>query len=158
MNRVEFKVDRENLEVVQTQELDAPRETVWKMMTDPDLIPQWWGPAVLKTTVEKMDVREGGSWRYIQRAPEGEEHIFSGEYRVVRPPEHVEQSMAYENVPGDVMQETMTLEELPGGKTRVVIRSRFESAEALDAAVDSGMEAGATESMERFEELVKSRP
>lgn len=155
MERPEFVVDRENLEVVQRQVLDAPRERVWELMTDPELIPRWWGPAVLTTTVEQMDVREGGRWRFIQREPEGHEHIFSGEYRSVVPPERVEQSMAYENVPGDVMEETVTLEELPGGRTLLVTRSRFDSAEALDSAVESGMESGAVESMERFAELLE---
>jgi uncharacterized protein YndB with AHSA1/START domain len=157
MGKPEFVVDRERLEVVQTQELDAPRERVWELMTDPELIPQWWGPAVMKTTVEKMDVREGGSWRYIHRDPEGQEHVFSGEYFVVRPPEYMEHSMAYENMPGDVMHETTTLEELPGGGTRLVIRSRFQSPEVFDDAVGSGMEEGATESLVRFEELLKKQ-
>lgn len=155
MTQPEFVVDREKLEAVQTAIYDAPRERVWEAMTDPELIPQWWGPAVLKTTVEKMDVRAGGSWRFIQVDPDGNRHVFSGEYREVVPPERSVSTFVYENVPGDRMLETAELEELPDGRTRVTTRSRFESLEALEGAVSSGMESGATESMVRFGELVE---
>lgn len=155
MTEPEFVVDHEQLEVVQTAVYNAPRERVWPAMTDPDLIPRRWGPAVLKTTVEKMDVRAGGTWRFIQRDPEGNEHRFSGEYREVVPPARSVSTFVYENVPGDVMLETAELEELPDGRTRVTTRSHFESLEALDGAVNSGMESGATESIVRFGEVLK---
>ena len=48
---------------------DAPREQVWKAFTDPELIPRWWGPHGTTTTVAEMDVRVGGTWRYVSRAP-----------------------------------------------------------------------------------------
>ncbi|NLO04189.1 MAG: SRPBCC family protein [candidate division WS1 bacterium] len=154
MARPEFIVSQADNEVIQRLLLDAPRERVWELMTDPELIPQWWGPAALTTTVEQMDVTEGGKWRYVQRDAEGNEHVFSGVYREVVPPERTAGTFEYENEPGDVMFEVATLEELPDGNTLLTIRSRFESSEALNAAVESGMEAGATESLERFEELV----
>ena len=65
---------------------DAPRELVFRAYTDPTLIAKWWGPAYLTTTVEKMDVRPGGAWRYVQRDPDGNVYGFHGEYREVDPP------------------------------------------------------------------------
>src|SRR5437667_3602078 len=65
---------RGELEIVQERVFDAPRELVFTTLHDPDLIPKWWGPSYLTTTVEKMDVRPGGAWRYVQRAPDGGEH------------------------------------------------------------------------------------
>ncbi|MGI5816571.1 MAG: SRPBCC domain-containing protein [Armatimonadota bacterium] len=157
MSNVEFVVDRENLEVVQKQVIDAPRERVWDAMVDPALVPQWWGPAALTTGVEQMDVREGGTWRYVQRDREGHEYAFSGVYRTVEPPGRLEYSFTYEGEPDDLMEETATLEELPGGRTVLTTRSRFATVEALDGAVSSGMEEGATESMERFADLIERR-
>src|SRR5579875_73308 len=58
-------------EIVITREFDAPRELVFKAFTDPQLIPQWWGPRYLSTEVDKMDVRPGGAWRWINRDAEG---------------------------------------------------------------------------------------
>lgn len=155
MTEPTFVVALDKLEVVQTAVYDAPRERVWETMTDPDLIPRWWGPAVLETTVEKMDVRAGGTWRFIQRDPEGREHRFSGEYRDVAAPERLVYTFEFEGVPGDIMLETVTLEELPDGRTLLTTRSRFGTIEALGGAIRSGMEQGATESMVRFGELVE---
>ena len=155
MGSVEFIVDRENREVVQKQVLDAPRERVWEAMVDPALVPEWWGPATLATRVEQMDLREGGAWRYVQRDREGHEYIFSGVYRTVTPPERLEYSFKYEGGLEGTMEEAATLEELAGGRTLLVTRSRFESPEALEEAVTSGMEEGATESMERFADLLE---
>jgi hypothetical protein len=57
-------------EVIIPRVFDAPRELVFKTCTDPALIPRWWGPASLATTVEEMGVRPGGGWRYVQRDPD----------------------------------------------------------------------------------------
>ena len=65
---------------------DAPRELVYRAFTDPQLVPRWWGFRNSKTVVDKMDVRPGGSWRYVQVSPDGTEHAFRGEYREVSPP------------------------------------------------------------------------
>jgi uncharacterized protein YndB with AHSA1/START domain len=53
-------------EILQVRTFDAPRDLVYKVMTDPDLIPKWWGPRGYTTIVDKLDVRPGGVWRYIQ--------------------------------------------------------------------------------------------
>src|SRR6266480_7803554 len=57
-----------DLEIHITREFDAPREVVYKAMTDPKLIPQWWGPRRSTTSVDKMEVRPGGSWRFVNRS------------------------------------------------------------------------------------------
>src|SRR5450759_5387173 len=64
-------------EIVITREFDAPRELVFKACTDPKLIPQWWGPRYLSTEVDKMDVRPGGQWRFINRNAEGNDTRFT---------------------------------------------------------------------------------
>ena len=65
---------------------DAPREQVWKAFTDPELVPRWWGKHGTTTTVEEMDVRVGGAWRYVNRADDREPVTFYGEYLEIDAP------------------------------------------------------------------------
>ena len=65
-------------EIIMTRVFDAPRELVFKTYTDPKLIPQWWGPRDSTTVVDKMEVKPGGIWRYVQREADGSEYAFKG--------------------------------------------------------------------------------
>lgn len=141
-------------EIVMTRVFDAPRELVWKAMTDPDAIPKWWGPRQYSTRVDKMDVRVGGVWRYVQHDAEGNEHAFHGEYRELVEPEKIVYSFIYEPMSDDVVVDSVVLEDL-GGKTRVTVTGTFESKEARDGMIESGMEGGATESWDRLAELLQ---
>ena len=76
-------------EIVMTRLFDAPRELVFKAYTDPAMVPHWWGQRGATTTVDKMDVRPGGAWRFVQRGPDGSEFAFNGEYREIVPPERL---------------------------------------------------------------------
>src|SRR2546429_8848949 len=116
-------------EMVIMREFDAPRELVFKACIDPKLIPQWWGPRYLSTEVDKMDVRPGGEWRFINRDAEGNEYAFHGVYHKVLAPERIIDTFEFEGLPetGHVTLETMTLEDLAGGTTRVNAPSVFQS-------------------------------
>jgi len=141
-------------EIVMTRLFDAPRELVFKAYTDPNLIPQWWGPKNLTTTVDKMDVREGGVWRFVQRDSEGNEYAFHGVYHAIVSPERLVYTFEFEGMPGHVLLATVTFEELNDGKTKLTDRSVFQSVEDRDGMLQSGMEEGAAESMDRFAELL----
>src|SRR5881398_103487 len=95
-------------ELVTTYIFDAPSELVWKAWTDPKLIPRWWGPRRYTTTVEKMEVRPGGTWRFIQRDAEGNVYGFHGEYKEVVPPKRIVDTFEYEGMPGHVLVESAT--------------------------------------------------
>jgi uncharacterized protein YndB with AHSA1/START domain len=140
-------------ELVMERVFDAPRALVFKAYTDPALIPQWWGPRRYTTTIDRLDLQPGGAWRFIQRGPDGEEHAFNGEYREVVPPERLVSTFEYEGMPGHVLLDTATFEELDG-ETRLTTRSVFQSVEDRDGMLESGMEAGATESFDRLAELL----
>jgi uncharacterized protein YndB with AHSA1/START domain len=140
-------------EIVITRVFDAPREMVFKIMTDPKLIPQWWGPGYLTTTVEKMDVKFGGVWRYVQRSPDGNEYSFKGVYHECASPERLVYTFEFEGLPGHILLETVTLEELDG-KTKLTDTSVFQTLEDRDVMLKSGMESGASESMDRLEEIL----
>jgi uncharacterized protein YndB with AHSA1/START domain len=147
----EFPSDRE---IVITRIFDAPRDLVFKVVTDPNLIPQWWGPKRLTTTVDKMDVRPGGVWRFVQRDPDGNEFAFNGVYREIVPPKRDVHTFEFEGMPGHVILETSALEE-HNGKTKLMVTDLFQTVEDRDGMFKSGMKEGATETMDRLEELLK---
>lgn len=142
-------------EIVMTCMFDAPRELVFKACTDPDLVPQWWGPKRLTTTVDKMDVKPGGVWRFVQRDSSGSEYAFNGVYREIVSPERLVYTFEFEGMPGHVMLETLTFEE-HDGKTKLTDTSVFDTVGERDGMLESGMEEGAAESMDRLAELLGS--
>ncbi len=140
-------------EIIITRTFDAPRALVFKAFTDPALIPKWWGPARLTTVVEKMDVRPGGIWRFVQHDAEGNEYAFHGVYHDIAAPERLVYTFEWEGMPGHAMLETVTFEE-HDGKTKVTDTAVFQTVEDRDGMIESGMEGGATESMDRMAELL----
>ncbi len=140
-------------EIVMERVFNAPCELVFKAYTDPDLIPKWWGPRKYTTTVDKMDVKVGGAWRFVQRDTDGHVYAFNGEYREIAPPGRLSYTFEFEGLPGHVLLETVTFEE-QGGQTKVTVTSLFASAEDRDGMLQSGMEQGATESQDRLAELL----
>ena len=146
---------RGELEIVQERVFDAPRELVFMTLNDPDLIPKWWGPSYLTTTVEKMDVRPGGAWRYVQRAPDGGEHAFNGKYIEVVAPERVVLTFNYEGIPGDHEAISTLVLDDEEGKTRMISTMVFKTTEDRDGMVQSGMESGARETDDRLAALLE---
>lgn len=144
-------------EILITREFDAPRELVFKAFTDPKLLPQWWGPRYLSTIVDKMDVKHGGQWRFINRDAEGNEFAFHGVYHQVLAPECIIDTFEFEGLPetGHVTLETLKLEELPGGGTRLTSQSVFQSVADRDGALQSGMQEGINDTYNRLTELLK---
>jgi uncharacterized protein YndB with AHSA1/START domain len=136
---------------------DAPRDRVFAAFTDPALIPAWWGPRDLTTVVDQMDVRAGGSWRFVARTPDGSETGFRGTYREVTPPERIVQTFEWEGMPGHVSVETATFEDL-GDRTRIVTTSIFHTTEERDGMLGSGMERGMNETYARLDELLAAEP
>ncbi|TME61017.1 MAG: ATPase [Chloroflexi bacterium] len=140
-------------EILITREFDAPRDVVFKAMTDPNLIPRWWGPRGYTTIVEKMDVRPGGKYRFLHRTTGGEESAFRGEYREVVAPERIVQTFEWEPMAGHISVETATFTE-QDGRTLLTTRSVFASKEDRDGMIQSGMEKGLRETHDRFAELL----
>jgi uncharacterized protein YndB with AHSA1/START domain len=132
---------------------DAPRDKVFAAMTDPELIPEWWGPHGTSTVVDKMDARSGGDWRYVIKNSDGSETGFRGTYREVSAPERIVQTFEWEGMPGHVSVETATFEDL-GDRTKMTSISTFHTTEERDGMIESGMEGGMNETFERFDEVL----
>ncbi|MCL4803624.1 MAG: SRPBCC family protein [Anaerolineae bacterium] len=153
MSKPEINAKPGTLEIVSTMTLNAPRELVFRAYTDPALIPQWLGPRNLTTTIDKLDARSGGQWRYVHRDAEGNIYAFHGVFHEVTAPERIIQTFEWEGMPGHVQLETAVFEDL-GGRTRVVSQSVFQSVEDRDGMMSSGMEVGVNEGYERMTELL----
>ncbi|MBS1878230.1 MAG: SRPBCC family protein [Actinobacteria bacterium] len=135
---------------------DAPRDLVFATMTDPELIPQWWGQHGTTTAVEVMEPRAGGLWRFHSQDCDGNEVSFRGVYREVTAPERIVETFEWEGMPGYVCLETGILEDL-GERTRLVSVTTFFTTEERDGMLQSGMERGMNETFERFDALLAAR-
>jgi uncharacterized protein YndB with AHSA1/START domain len=153
MGKLQVIAEPGKQEIHMTRSFDAPRELVFKAHTDPKLISQWWGRVNSTTTVDKMEVRKGGRWRFVEREPGGNEFGFHGVYHAIVSPERIVQTFEFEGLPGHVLLQTATFEE-HDGKTRLTSQSVFQSVEDRDGMVQSGMEEGAVETMDRLAELL----
>lgn len=145
-----------DLEYVMTRVFDAPRDLVFKAYTSPEAVAQWWGQRATTTIVDKCDVRPGGEWRYIQRDADGNEYAFNGEYLEVTPPSRLVNTFEFEMMPGHVVTDTATFEEIDG-QTRLTVTSLFSTPEDLKGMVESGMEGGANESWDQLAEYLAAQ-
>ncbi len=133
--------------------LKAPPEVVYRACTDPECLRRWFGPRRLENTESEADLRVGGAWRIVQRAPNGMEFAFHGEFLELDPPHRRVATFVFEGAPEHQAVETMVLEPVEGG-TMLTTTTRHSSVEGRDMHVANGMEDGARESIERLEELV----
>ncbi len=146
-----LNVYSDGTDLVYERTFDAPREVVWKAFMDPERIHRWWGPHGTTTEVVEMDVRVGGKWRYVSRAPDREDVSFHGEYLEVEPPERFKWTFLFdvEGVGEQGGPETFTFEDV-GGKTKLTSVSHFGSVEEIEGAIATGMLGGAAETWDRF--------
>jgi uncharacterized protein YndB with AHSA1/START domain len=155
MGKLNLVAEPGSYEIITTRDFNAPRALVFKAMCDPALIPQWWGPSQYTTIVDKMEVKQGGVWRYVQRDNKGNEYGFHGVYHAVTAPERMVFTFEFEGMPGHVLMETVTFED-HDGKTRLIDSSVFQSVADRDGMLQSGMEGGASESWDRLEKILKT--
>ena len=123
----------------------APRERVWRAVTDPALVAQWWGRGN-KLVIERMEVERGGHWRVVEHTPDGETHGFEGRFREVTPMDRISRTFEWDGMPGYTILETAEFFDTPDGRTRLVSTALFFSPEERDGMLHSGMEGGMAES------------
>jgi uncharacterized protein YndB with AHSA1/START domain len=131
----------------------APPELVYRALTEPEYIRRWFGPQRLEITECEADLRVGGTWRVVQRAPDGTEFAFYGEFLELEPPRKRVGTFTWEGAPDHVATETFVCEAVEGG-TMVTTEMVHGSVEARDMHVANGMEGGIIESHHRFDEIL----
>ena len=137
------------------REFAAPAHLVWRAITEPDLVRQWWHAGRGEMTECEIDLRVGGSWRYAMRPEGGEEFAFYGEFLEIVPHEKIVQTEVFAPFPDDGATNTMTLEERDG-TTLLRTLVQHQTPEARDMHVNSGMEAGMQDAFDRLERVAIS--
>ena len=141
-------------EVVLTRVFDPPRHLVYEALTRPELVKRWFGPHGWSLVVCEIDLRVGGTWRYVLEGPDGRSMGMGGEYHEIVPGERTVHTESFDDYPGDsVVTVVLTEHE---GRTTLTGTVRYESQEVRDAVIASGMEHGAAETYDRLAELLPS--
>ena len=153
-NKVTVTAEPGKQELFITREFDAPPELVYQAHIDPKLYVQWLGPHGYEMILETFEPVSGGKYRYIHKDKEGNEYGFHGTFHDMSINNMV-QTFEFEVYPGHVSQDSMTLEELPGNRTKATIHSVFQSVSDRDGMIQNGMEKGMSEGYERLDDILK---
>jgi uncharacterized protein YndB with AHSA1/START domain len=149
---------RGDREIVMTRAFDAPRRLVFDAYTRPELITRWLlGPPGWSMPICQVDLKVGGSYRFVWRSDaDGSEMGMGGVYREIVPPERLVNTEAFDEswYPGEALVTLVLVEQ--GGKTALTVTILYESREARDAVIKSGMESGVAASYDRLAELLAS--
>ena len=144
------------------REFAAPRHLVYAAFTTPELVKRWWHAKRGEVTLVEVDLRVGGSWRYVMVMPDGTEVGFHGKYQEVVPDERLVSTEVYEGLPEGVSEEdaatlnTTTFVEA-AGRTVLTILVQAKSKMSRDAIIESGMEDGLQDALELLEQVAVSR-
>jgi len=150
--KVSAQSDRD---IVMTRVFDAPRSLVFDAYTKPELLKRWLGVfGGYSMPVCEVDLRVGGTYRFVWRGPDGAEMGVRGLYREVVRPERLVHTEKFDEAwyPGESLITTVLVEQ--GGKTTLTVTMRYESREARDAVLKSPMEGGVAQSYDKLAELL----
>lgn len=140
-------------EFVVERTIHASPEKIFEAYTDPQVVPRWWAPPGGSLRVERMDVRPGGGYRYVQRSPSGAELVFVGSYVEVSPPKRLVYTFEVQGQ-GPPVTTTVVLE-AEGKATRVTLTNLCVSREVLEMMRKYGAEAGAKGALHQLARLVE---
>jgi uncharacterized protein YndB with AHSA1/START domain len=144
-----------DLEICITRTFDAPAALVFRAWTTPALVRRWWGSDTAPLVVCDIDLRVGGSWRYVTRDESGLELGWHGTYREIAAPHRLVSTEVFEGYPDGEALNTMTLEERDGS-TLLTAMVRHTSRANRDGHLDSGMEGGMQLTFDRLEDVLRS--
>ncbi|MEM9818054.1 MAG: SRPBCC family protein [Cyanobacteria bacterium P01_D01_bin.6] len=156
------KIDPSELEIVITRVFNAPRELVFQAWTEPDHIAQWWGPKGFTTRVTELDLRPGGTWRYVMTSPEGKEYPVKGVFREIIPPERLVTTDRFDGVyeqGTDLPQEMVTtaaFEDL-GNQTKLILTTTHPSVEERRKHEEMGAIGGWNSSFDRLQDYLENK-
>ncbi len=142
-------------QILITREFDAPRRLVYRAYTTPELVRRWWAGNRGEVTSAEIDLRPGGSWRYVMTANAGFEVAFHGEYQEIIPGERIVATEVYEGAPDAPAVTTTTFAEHEG-RTTLSILVQHISRENRDLHLNSGMEGGMQESLNHLEQVART--
>lgn len=141
-------------EIVLTRVFHAPRRMVFDAFTKPELLKCWFGPRGWELVVCEIDLRVGGTFRFVLRGPDGRDMGMRGVYREITPPERSVHMESFDDYPGESQVTTVLVEQ--GGRTTMTATVLYPSREVRDIVISTGMEHGAAESYDKLAELLDS--
>jgi uncharacterized protein YndB with AHSA1/START domain len=142
-------------QILIVREFDAPKHLVYKAYTTPELVKRWWSGQRGETTSAEIDLRVGGTWRYVMIANEGFEVAFHGEFREIVPNERIVSTEVYEGAPDGEALDTATFTEVDG-RTTLTILMQLATKQDRDMVIESGMESGLQEAFDLLEQVAIS--
>ena len=145
-------------QILITRQFAAPKHLVYKAYTTPELIKRWWNAKRGEVTVADVDLRVGGTWRWVMVTDEGFEVGFHGEYREIVPNERIVCTEVFEGIPNPDdagTLNTLTFTE-KDGRTTLTLLVDAPSRDVRDMIIDSGMEAGMQDAMDLLEQVAVS--
>jgi uncharacterized protein YndB with AHSA1/START domain len=155
-------VSEKNLEIVAVpgeksfttrRVVNAPRHLVFDAFTRPELIRRWMGPSFLTWTKCEVDLRVGGTYHFVQTAPDGQSFGFYGEFREIVRPERIVRTYIFDRYPDAAALETLELDD-KNGKTVIRTLTVHVSVEARDGHIQAGMEEGMVHGYAQLEALL----
>jgi uncharacterized protein YndB with AHSA1/START domain len=142
-------------DIVITREFDAPRELVFEAHVNPDIYGQWIGPRKFKTTFDRFDTKNGGSWRYTFKDMDGHELSFHGVYHEVKAPEKIVGTFEFEGDQGYVVLNSTIFEQLAENRTKLTVQSVFQTVEERDGELRFLTEDGVEDIFSRLDDLLR---
>lgn len=142
-----------DLEILITRRFEAPAALVWEALTVPRHVLRWWGPDWCPLVGCEIDLRPGGSWRYLAIDSDGNELGWHGVYQEIETGRRIVSTEVFEGFPDAESVNTMTLTE-EAGVTTLQTLVRHRSRENRDGHVASGMERGMQVTFDRLEDLL----
>jgi uncharacterized protein YndB with AHSA1/START domain len=139
-------------EILITRQFDAPADLVFDVWTTPEHVRNWWGWETDQMRVCEIDLRVGGTYRFVAGHDDGEV-AFRGVYREIERPHRLVATEVYEPYPESESINTLTLTE-DDGVTTMTILVAHQSKEARDATIASGMERGLQHSLDRVDKVL----
>lgn len=135
---------KRNRELTITRLLDAPRELVWEVWTNPEHIKNWWGPNEFTNSIETMDMKPGGFWVFVMHGPDGTDYKNKSRFTEVVKPERI----VFEHLTGPKFTTTVTFN-VEGNKTLLIWNMVFETPEELERTIktfkaDEGLKQNVT--------------
>ena len=126
--------------IVITRDFDAPRELVWKVITDPKQVAVWYGGPGFSNPVCQMDLRPGGAWHHVMQAPNGTRFTINSVFEEIVEPERLVWRTIKDpdrNPPPPTSLNTITLE-TRGQQTRWKLVTLFDSIADRDLSAKMG--------------------
>lgn len=140
-------------EVLVKRTFAAPVQAVWNAWTQPELVKRWYGLRALRMSECLIELRVGGSWRWVLEASDGQLIAFSGVFKEIDPPHRLTRTELLEAMPGTNYEVTLEFD-ADGDSTWLTSRMVYQTKAHRDGHLQSGMEGGMNETYERLDEVL----